>query len=595
MTTSSKFEQSPEQTNGKTATPGTPSRRAFIGVASTLAAGSALLGRVGEAAAAPHETFGWERGWNAQNPQDLELKRHALQVRIETAKDWFQVPLAPHPTNGDEERYPNKIGTDTRGLPHAQNGEVDLTAWKVASKAIKSRSWEAIEGITLGGSRKLVNPIGTLAVSLEGENVAQVQIPPAPAIAGPERAAEAVEQYWQALLRDVAYDDFEQHPDASAAAAELSKLRGYAGPRENGVVTPRILFRGSVRYSDPRDPSGRTPKHVIPPGVLVGPHLSQFVYRDTPYGTQRIAALGRVPVSGQEFQLDYEEWLAIQNGNAATRSIAFESTLRHVRTVRELTEITHAGNPGYWAAALQLAATGLGTATTPAGIGAPVSPTNPYRTSKTQSSSNATFGVGYLQALLNTGVSRAIRAAYWSKWFVHRSVRPEAYGGLVENFIESGADYPIHDDLLASLALDRAYSKFGTYLLPQAYPEGAPIHGSYPAGSAATAGVTATLLKAFFDETHEIPNPVVPDPNDPAKLVPYTGPALTVGGELNKLALNSTFGRVQSGIHWRSDSGAGLVLGEQIAISILRDERQTLLEPFDGFTFTKFDGTKITI
>jgi hypothetical protein len=514
---------------------------------------------------------------------------------VEAAHDNFEIPIAEHPTNGDEERCPNKIGSDTRGLPHDQLGEVDPTAWATAIAALEARSWDQIERITLGGTRKLVNPIGTLAASLEGKNVAQVLIPPAPALSGEERAAEAVEQYWQALLRDVSYLEFEQNSDAQAAAAELSSLPGYAGPRENGAVTPRILFRGSVRYSDPSDPTGRTPKHVIPPGVLDGPAISQFAYRDIPYGTQRIAAVSRVPVKGQDFLIDYDEWLANQDGVAATRTIEYEAAPRHLSTVRDLNEYTHGGNPLFWGAVLQLAAAAGGTPTAPAGVGAPVSPTNPYKTAKAQAGANGTFGTGYLQALLTVGISRAVRAAYWSKWFVHRSVRPEAYGGLVHNFFEEHADYPIHESLLNSQALAKAASVFGTHLIPHAYPEGAPNHGSYPAGSAAIAGVSATLIKAFFDESYVIPNPVTADPTTPTQLLPYDGPALTVGGELNKFALNYTFGRVTSGIHWRSDSAAGLVVGEEIAISILRDERLTFVEPFEGWKLTKFDGSQVTI
>lgn len=112
---------------------------------------------------------------------------------------------------------------------------------------------------------------------------------------------------------------------------------------------------------------------------------------------------------------------------------------------------------------------------------------------------------------------------------------------------------------------------------------------------AATAGVSVTLLKAFFNEDFVIPNPVVPDPNDPTKVIPYSGSPLTVGGELNKLATNYAIGRSFGGIHWRSDGSAALALGEEIAISILRDERLGFNERFDGFTFTKFDGTKITV
>ena len=71
---------------------------------------------------------------------------------------------------------------------------------------------------------------------------------------------------------------------------------------------------------------------------------------------------------------------------------------------------------------------------------------------------------------------------------------------------------------------------------------------------------------------------------DPTRLVPYSGPELTVGGELNKLAVNFGFGRNWSGIHWRSDAAGSMALGEAVAIGLLRDERTTLREPFDGFS-----------
>jgi hypothetical protein len=50
-------------------------------------------------------------------------------------------------------------------------------------------------------------------------------------------------------------------------------------------------------------------------------------------------------------------------------------------------------------------------------------------------------------------------------------------------------------------------------------------------------------LKAFFDESRVITDPVQPDPADPTRLAPFSGPPLTVGGELNKLAVNFGFGR----------------------------------------------------
>ena len=39
------------------------------------------------------------------------------------------------------------------------------------------------------------------------------------------------------------------------------------------------------------------------------------------------------------------------------------------------------------------------------------------------------------------------------------------------------------------------------------------------------------------------------------------GPALTLGGELNKLAHNLSFGRDMSGVHWRADDVQGNLQG----------------------------------
>ncbi|AUX41686.1 hypothetical protein SOCE26_031080 [Sorangium cellulosum] len=581
----------------------TAGRRAFIGVAGTLAAGSVLAGSAGVARA--------ERGRDVEallgdldslrrdphvSPLDHELRLRALRARTEAALDNFREPVAPHPNNGDEARYPNKIGTDTRGLPHDERGEVDLDAYEIASRAYASREWDDFEAIPLGGTRKLVNPVGTLAVSLIGTTPVQIVVPPAPAVASAEKAAEAVEVYWQALLRDVPFGRYEDSGDVQDALEEIDGLSGHTGPRAGGRVTLQTLFRGSVTYADPRDRSGRTAKHVIPPGVLDGPYISQFLVRDIPYGPQVIGARIRTALPGNDFLTEYEEWLAAQDGLPPGRSIAYDPVRRYIATGRDLAEFVHSGGPLFWGAALLLGAGRSPDPAVPGGVAAPLSPTNPYLRSRTQASAAASFALGYLQSLLPLGTSRAIRAAYWQKWFVHRSLRPEAYGGLVHHRVANDArDYPLHRDILRSRALDLVFDQFGSYLLPQAFPEGAPNHGSYPGGAAAIAGVNATLLKAFFDEDHVIADPFVADPDDPTRVIPYSGPPLTVGGELNKLATNYAFGRNWAGIHWRTDAAASLALGEEVAISLLRDERRTFREPFEGFTFTRFDGTRITI
>jgi membrane-associated phospholipid phosphatase len=136
--------------------------------------------------------------------------------------------------------------------------------------------------------------------------------------------------------------------------------------------------------------------------------------------------------------------------------------------------------------------------------------------------------------------------------------------------------------------------KYGSYLLPMGYPEGSPTHPAYPAGHAAFAGAGATMLKAFYNEAFVVPSPVVASA-DGTSLVPYVGAPLTVGNELNKLASNIAVGRDASGVHWRSDGAEGMAIGEAAAIAVLQDLRHCYNENFDGFSFTRFDGTPITI
>jgi len=115
-----------------------------------------------------------------------------------------------------------------------------------------------------------------------------------------------------------------------------------------------------------------------------------------------------------------------------------------------------------------------------------------------------------------------------------------------------------------------------------------------------TAGSCATILKAYFDEGAEITNPVRPDPSDPTTLTTEGTPdTLTVGGEINKLAANVAYARSWAGIHYRSDTTAGLRIGERIATSVLADRlRQRPAGAYrsrGSFTFTTFDDVEVTV
>jgi hypothetical protein len=166
--------------------------------------------------------------------------------------------------------------------------------------------------------------------------------------------------------------------------------------------------------------------------------------------------------------------------------------------------------------------------------------------------------------------------------------------GRIHNNKAGSTSYPIHADAINSAILPLTHTANGTWLLPMAYPEGAPYHPSFLAGHSSVSAGCVTFLKAWFDGSHVILSPVKPSSNG-SSLVSYSGSPLTVEGELNKLSANVSMGRNFAGVHYRSDFDASTLLGEQVAISVLRDQRKTYGENFGGFTFKRFDGTTITI
>lgn len=563
-------------------------RRSFLKGVSLFTASTAVTGSLSkiQAGSAIAQVIAPQAG------KDLASK--AYQIRVMCAKAILS-EMPEHPTNGDEAKYANKIASDTRGLPHNQRGEVDLNAYQTYINAVKSGNPDDFEAIVLGGKQKLSQPLGPLAVSLTGLNASQIVVPAPPTLDSAEQAVEYIELAWQALLKDVPFSEYRNdtnHPLILAAVKELNQLSAYRGAKEKGRITPQTLFRGSANYLAAKGVSTTSP-----PGVNVGPYISQFLLLNVPLGSQYVVQQNRIPAATDEnsFLIDYDEWLSMQNGGSTNRKIKFDSTRRYLLNQRDLAQVVNTTPPVYINAAWILLTKPDPFDPLSGGIGAPYSPSNPYNQSKTQSGGSATFGSAYSRALVAAISPYAVRAAYWQKYYVHRRLRPEAYAGLFYNNRINKTNYPLHKDIFSSEAVDRLFSTNKTYLLPQAYPGGSPFYSSYTGGVAAIAGASVTILKALFDEDFVIPNPVILDPNDPTKLIPYQGEQLTVGGELNKLATNLGQGRSAAGIHWRSDTAAALVQGEAIAISILRDEKRTFREKFEGFTFTKFDGTKVKI
>jgi len=495
-------------------------------------------------------------------------------LKVQDAANDFLVPSPPQLTNGDEARYADKCGTYTKCVKQKSLGVVDPAAWTSFKTALDSGNPADFEKIQLGGTRTLNGPQGGLAFDLEGLDSSQFAVPPAPALASDAYATELVELYWASLMRDVNFTDYPTNALAAQAAAELSSLPTYAGPRESsGMVTPNVLFRGP--YS----------------GETVGPYLSQFLLQPTAFGAMNLDQRYVTLQAGTDFMLDPDEFRKVQNGVGTGKALT-PGPAMYLHNGRGLASFTHVDvlYQAYLMAYLVLDSID--------GTGVPLNPGNPYNKSKTQNGFN-TMGQPDIAACLTAVASEALKAVWYQKWYVHLRHRPESGGGIVY-LIKTGQGNTVQGTLssvvLNSKAVQTSFSKYNSYLLSQAFPEGSPAHPAYPTGHGTVAGACITALKFFFDGNYAIKNPVIS--TDGNSLVKYTGPGasqMTVNGELHKLAHNISFGHgIHAGIHWRSDTDTSIQLGEAVALRVLQDRASTYNEKF-SINITKTDGTTATI
>ena len=550
-----------------------PNRRAFLTHAGVAGAASLAAGVIGVEPLLQTERSQVQAasGANQRANACAKLRRDAANAGLQATPQNLQ-----HPNNQDENLYPNKLGSYSKGLPHNDDGTVVLSAYEALVKAVNSGVPSDFDAIPLGGDRLLTNPQAGLAFDMQGPDAQALVQPPAPAFASREQAAEISENYWMALLRDVPFAQYAVNPIANAAAADLTLYgNDFKGPKSGGAVTTATLFRGRTA------------------GDLLGPFLSQFFYQDCNFGANKIEQKITTAAPGINYMTDFATWLAVQRGANQPPDI-LDPTPRYMRNGRDIGQWVHIDVlfQAYFQAFLILA-----------GAGAPFDDGNPYNGNPSQMGFG-TFGGPHIATLLCEVSTRALKAVWYQKWFVHRRLRPEVQAARVHRTLFAGAGYPVHAEILNSFNDNnrlKGYTPPGNALLPMAFPEGSPTHPAYGAGHATVAGACVTILKAWFKESTRLVD-IGLDPVQPAddglSLVPYTGSDagdLTVGGELNKIASNVANGRNIAGVHWRSDATESLKLGEQIAIGILRDQRACYNEVFNGFDLTKFDGTTITV
>src|SRR5215469_10108767 len=292
----------------------------------------------------------------------------AFRMRQAAAQAYLDEPQPVHRSNGDAD------GFET--IPRHPNAAVDLN-----------------------------DPQATYAFDLVGLDAAATSLEPPPAFASAQMATDMAEVYWRSLTRDVPFRDYETDPLVAAAVIDLN---AFTEPLTSGAgekPTPATVFRGETR------------------GNLIGPYLSQFLWLDIPYGIKTIEQRYTVPSRGQDFLTDYAEWLACQRGAMPRSTAAFDATPRFICSARELAEYVHRdfSFQAYMNAALIMLALGKDA----------LSPTNPYRVSRTQFG-DITLGSKNVLSLVAQAALLGQKGAYFHTSQVHQRLRPECFAGRIE-------------------------------------------------------------------------------------------------------------------------------------------------------------------
>lgn len=496
-----------------------------------------------------------------QDSNDLRRIQN-YDLRVDRAVENAAKAIPCQTPNGDEAFYETKIGSYSKGMQHNAMGEVEAGQFAQFVHAIETNNHNQMPRSS-GAERRYVNPQAALAFDLLGGDSHSYYQPAAPVFNSTEQGGEYVELAWMAILRDISFADYSGNALALMASSELNALgSNFTGPTP---VTEDVLFRGQQ------------------PGCLVGPYLAQFFYKPIQYGYHEFKMKIDPHAPTVDFMTNYGEFLNIQNGLNPSGNEQLMGPARYMINGRDLANWVHVDV--IWQA-YHMATLSLFT------MGAPYNPTNPYLASLNQEGF-ATFGAADVVTKVSEVATHALHAVWNQKWRVHRRQRPEAFGGRVHVHKTMGAMYPIDPSALNSMANSIFFAQHSSYLLPQAYPEGSPMHPSYGAGHAMVAGACVTVLKAFFDGSWMIPDPVEPT-LDGSALLPLAQ-NLTVHGELDKLANNIALGRNIAGVHWRTDGTESLTMGEQVAIDFLRDYKKTYNERFTGWSFVNFEGRRINI
>lgn len=420
------------------------------------------------------------------------------------------------------------------------------------------------------------------------------------------------------------------------------KLTPAESARRRGQLSPSSAFRGITQGDDigpyisqfllvgNRGLDGQTPRSVADGRISYG---AQTV-------DQRVQDVRNV-----DYLDKWDEWLDVQNGaDFRGQEEYVNGQTKFIAAPRDLATYVH--HDALYQAYLNACLIMLGN-------GVKFDPGIPFQEEDRRDHQQgfAHFGGPHILSLVTEVATRALKAVRFQKYNVHRRCRPEVLAARIHKYEKLKDSAPeinaMIDDVNFKAILDKIDAKNAqykdpdsqkNYLLPMAFCEGSPMHPAYGAGHATVAGACVTILKAFFDckaplsVLGDVSNLQGQEKTDFKRVAKYFGdntslekdhvaghnagyvssssghalrlvpilnqdgePAtLTVEGELNKLASNISIGRDWAGVHYFTDYYESLLMGEQIAIGILEEQKLMFGENF-SMTIPLFGGGTIRI
>lgn len=451
--------------------------------------------------------------------------------------------------------FRKSIRSSGRGVPNR------IFPWKIVAEAIwdsKPGSYRRIRSLFEQYLSNPLDPAGSL-VDLPEAVKDLVRLMPDPPLEGSALLGrELAEVYWAARLRDVSFSDYAHHDLVDMAYKDLSDFN---------------LYTDEYQSSRPFDAPWSDGK---------GFYVSAFLLADIPAWPEQKKQLYPSLPKGQDFGTTGPEWEQIQSGDIfALKPTELRGPSGYLTNGRRLATLVYQDHPSqvYQQVALQLYQMKFRVFER-RGIWGHQERYKPF----------VFGGLPDLLHRISDCCKLALDASWLAKWGRFFYPRPEEVSFWTINSEVEDSLWSTKEALM-KLELFRDHERLP--LLSQAYPEGAPVHPSYPAAHAVVAGAAVTVIKAFLRSSPSyLPNSIA---NWDDIGYPSNGlDELEVTKELDKLAWNMSFGRCFAGVHFRSDCTSGIFLGEKIAIFYLEQIKKTFPDQVQ-LKVKRFDGSEILV